>query len=44
MKRGRSAIGKEPRPLFVALRQDDEQKYAPAPIWGRFKTYTWNIN
>ena len=23
---------------------DDEQQFGPVNIWGRFKTYTWNIN
>jgi hypothetical protein len=23
---------------------DDESKFGPITLWGRFKTYTWNIN
>jgi len=30
--------------VLTGYGNDDEQKYGPVNIWGRFKTYTWNIN
>jgi hypothetical protein len=30
--------------VLTGYGDDDEQTYGPVHIWGRFKTYTWNIN
>ena len=30
--------------VLTAYGDDDETQYKAFPIWGRFKTYTWNIN
>jgi hypothetical protein len=30
--------------VLTGYGDDDEQKFGPVNIWGRFKTYTWNIN
>jgi len=30
--------------VLTGYSDDDEQSYGPVYIWGRFQTYTWNIN